>query len=99
MLVLFFLLAVLLLVILTNAAVAAFLFFSQNYNVYSGNQKGMADFFSYFSWARFGNIGLLITTTVALVVLIKWIALSTGGKAVAEGMGGSPNSATIEGCL
>ena len=89
MLVLFFLLAVLLLVILTNAAVAAFLFFSQNYNVYSGNQKGMADFLSYFSWARFGNIGLLITTTVALVVLIKWIALSTGGKAVAEGMGGS----------
>ena len=89
MLVLFFLLAVLLLVILTNAAVAAFLFFSQNYTVYSGNQKGMADFLSYFSWARFGNIGLLITTTVALVVLIKWIALSTGGKAVAESMGGT----------
>ena len=89
MLVLFFLLAVLLLVILTNAAVAAFLFFSQNYNVYSGNQQGMADFLSYFSWARFGNIGLLITTTVALVVLIKWIALSTGGKAVAESMGGT----------
>ena len=89
MLVLFFLLAILLLVILTNAAVAAFLFFSQNYNVYSGNQKGMADFLSYFSWTRFGNIGLLITTTVALVVLIKWIALSTGGKAVAESMGGT----------
>ncbi|MFL3656031.1 MAG: M48 family metalloprotease [Halioglobus sp.] len=89
LLTLFFLLAVLLLVIVTNFAVAAFLFFGQDYNVYSGNPKAMTDFLSYFSWARFGNIGLLITTTVALVVLVKWIALSTGGKAVAESMGGT----------
>ena len=49
----------------------------------------MAGFLSYFSWARFGNIGLAVTATVALVVLIKWLQLSTGGKAVAESMGGT----------
>jgi Zn-dependent protease with chaperone function len=89
MLVVFFLAAVLLLIVLTNAAVAAFLFFSQDYNIYSGNREGMAGFLSNFSWARFGNIGLAITTTVALVVLIKWLELSTGGKVVAESMGGT----------
>ncbi|MDG2048233.1 MAG: M48 family metalloprotease [Halioglobus sp.] len=89
MLVLLFLIAVLILVIIANVAVAAFLFFGQNYNVYSGNSKGMTDFLSYFGWARFGNIGLLITATVALVVLAKWVALSNGGKAVAESMGGT----------
>ena len=89
MLILFFIAAVLLLILLTNAAVAAFLFFSGDYNIYSGNRQGMAGFLSYFSWARFGTIGLAVTATVALVVLAKWIQLSTGGKAVAESMGGA----------
>ena len=89
LLVLFFVIAVLLLVILTNAAVAAFLFFSQDYNIYSGNRQGLSGFWSYFSWARFGTIGLAITATVAVVVLFKWFQLSTGGKAVAESMGGT----------
>ena len=89
MLVLLFLAAVLLLIVLTNAAVAAFLFFSQDYNIYSGSREGVAGFLSYFSWARFGSIGLAVTATVALVVLVKWIQLSTGGKVVAESMGGT----------
>lgn len=84
-----FLLAVILLIILTNAAVAAFLFFGQDYNIYTGSRGGLRGFLSFFSWARFGSIGLAVTATVALVVLIKWIQLSTGGKAVAESMGGS----------
>jgi Zn-dependent protease with chaperone function len=88
LLVLLFLAAVLLLVMLTNVLVAAFLYFSQDYNIYSGYREGTGGFLSYFSWARFGGIGLAITGTVALVVLAKWIQLSTGGKAVAEGMGG-----------
>jgi Zn-dependent protease with chaperone function len=88
LLVLLFVLAVLLLVSLTNAAIAAFLFFGQDYNVYGGYREGAAGFLSYFSWARFGTVGLAITTTVAVVVLFKWIQLSTGGKAVAESMGG-----------
>jgi Zn-dependent protease with chaperone function len=87
-LVLLFLAAVLLLVVLANAAVAAFLWFGQDYNIYSGSREGFAGFLSYFSWARFGSIGLAVTATVALVALVKWIQLSTGGKVVAESMGG-----------
>jgi Zn-dependent protease with chaperone function len=86
---LLFLGTVLLLVVITNVLVAAFLFFSQDYNIYSGQIEGVPGFLSYFSWPRFGTIGLGITTTVALVVLVKWMQLSTGGKVVAEGMGGT----------
>jgi Zn-dependent protease with chaperone function len=88
LLVVLFLGAVLLLVLLTNAVIAAFLFFGQDYNVYSGT-VGAEGFLSYFSWERFGFIGLAVTATVALVVLVKWFQLSTGGKAVAESMGGT----------
>ncbi|MEP5567622.1 MAG: M48 family metallopeptidase [Halioglobus sp.] len=87
-LVLLFSLAVLGLILLTNAAVAAFLYFGDDYNVYSGSRGGISGFLSYFSWERFGGIGLAVTATVALVVLMKWIQLSTGGKVVAESMGG-----------
>ena len=89
MLVLLFLAAVLLLIVLANAAVAAFLFFGQDYNIYSGSREGVAGFMSYFTWARFGSIGLAVTATVALVVFFKWIQLSTGGKVVAESLGGT----------
>ncbi len=89
LLVLLFLGTVLLLVLATNVLVAAFLFFSQDYNIYSGHREGVAGFLSYFSWPQFGTIGLGITTTVVLVVLAKWMQLSTGGKVVAEGMGGT----------
>ena len=88
-LLLFFLAAVVLLIVLTNAAVAAFLWFSQDYNVYNGSRGGLGGFLSYFSWARFGTVGLAVTATVALVALVKWISLSSGGKVVAEGMGGT----------
>jgi Zn-dependent protease with chaperone function len=84
-LVLLFLLAVILLVVLTNAAVAAYFWFTQSYNVYSGTR---GSFLSYFNWERFGTVGLAVTATVGLVALVKWIALSTGGKVVAESMGG-----------
>ena len=89
LLLIMFLAAVLLLILLVNALVAAFLFFGQDYNIYAGCREGMAGFLSFFTWARFGGIGLAITATVALVVLFKWVQLSTGGKVVAEGMGGS----------
>lgn len=88
-LVVLFLLSILLLVLLTNALVAAFLFFSQDYNIYSGSREGISGFLSYFSWARFGTIGAAISGTVAVVVLAMWVHLSTGGKTVAESMGGS----------
>jgi Zn-dependent protease with chaperone function len=88
LLVLLFSLAVLGLILLTNAAVAAFLYFGDDYSIYSGSRSGVSGFVSYFSWERFGGIGLAITATVTLVVMVKWIQLSTGGKVVAESMGG-----------
>ena len=88
-LLLFFLAAVVLLIVLTNAAVAAFLWFGQDYNIYSGSRGGLQGFLSYFSWARFGTVGLAVTATVALVTMVKWISLSSGGKVVAESMGGT----------
>lgn len=88
-LLLLFIAAVFLLILITNALVAAFLWFGQDYNVYSGSREGFSGFLSYFSVARFGTIGLGVTAVVALVVMVKWIQLSTGGKAVAEGMGGT----------
>ena len=84
-LVLLFTIAVFLLILLTNAAVAGFLFFNDDFDVYSG---GRGNFLDYFSVERFGLIGIGVTATVALVVLVKWIQLSTGGKVVAESMGG-----------
>ena len=50
-LVLLFLAAVCLLILLTNALVAAFLFFGQDYNIYSGSREGLGGFLSYFTWA------------------------------------------------
>lgn len=88
-LLLFFVAAVALLIVLTNAAFAAFLWFSQDYSIYSGSRGGLGGFLSYFNWARFGTVGLAVTATVALVALVKWISLSSGGKVVAESMGGT----------
>lgn len=81
-----FALAVLLLILLTNLAVAVFLWFSQNYNVYSGGERS---FLASFTWQRFAITSLAIAATVALVTLVKWLQLSTGGKVVAEALGGT----------
>jgi Zn-dependent protease with chaperone function len=89
LLVVLFVIAVFLLIVLVNIVVAAFLFVGQDYNIYVGSREGLAGFWSYFSWQRFGSIGLAMTATIALVVLFKWIQLSTGGKVVAESMGGT----------
>ncbi|MBT4520366.1 MAG: M48 family metallopeptidase [Halieaceae bacterium] len=88
LLLLLFITAVLLLILLANLLVAFFLWFGQDYDIYSGSGETLSGFWSYLSWAQFGGIGLAITSTVLLVVLAKWIHLSTGGKTVAEAMGG-----------
>jgi len=80
--------AVLLLIILTNIVVAAFLFFGQDYNLYAGS-SGWAGFFQQFNLERFVSVGLGVGAIVGLVVLIHWIRLASGGKNVAEGMGGT----------
>ncbi len=88
-LVVMFAIAVVLLILLTNLAVAIFLHFSQGYSLYSGSPGGLESFLQQFSIQRFAAIGLSLTLIVALVVLIRWIQLATGGKQVAEGVGGS----------
>lgn len=84
-----FLLAVAGLILLTNALVAAFLWWGDNYNLYVGQRGGWREFLSYFNWERFGGIGLGVGATVALVALVKWLQLASGGKVVAEAMGGT----------
>ncbi len=84
-----FLAAVAGLILLTNAMVAAFLWWGDSYNLYAGQHGGWREFLSYFSWQRFGGIGLGVGATVALVSLVKWLQLASGGKVVAEAMGGT----------
>lgn len=83
-----FLLLVFVLIVITNLLVAGLLWFGDDYNVYAGS-AGVSGFLSHLSWARFGTIGLGISATITLVVLVKWWQLSTGGKVVAESMGGT----------
>jgi len=87
LLVLLFLLAVVALIVVTNISVVAFFYFTQDYNLYAGSRQGWSGFWSYFSWERSGWIALAIAATVAVVVLVRWLQLSTGGRSVAEAMG------------
>jgi Zn-dependent protease with chaperone function len=80
--------AVLVLIVLTNILVAGYFYIGEDFNIVSGSRSGAQGFASYFSWQRFGYTSLLITSTIAVVVLVKWIRLSSGGKTVAEDMGG-----------
>ncbi len=84
-----FLAAVAGLILLTNALVAAFLWWGDGYNLYTGQRGNWRDFLSYFTWQRFGSIGLGVGATVALVALVKWLQLASGGRVVAEAMGGT----------
>jgi len=89
LLVVLFLAAVLALIVLTNAAVAAFLWFGSDYNLYSGRRESFTHFLRHFSWQHFASIGLAVAATIGMVALVKWLSLATGGKVVAEGMGGT----------
>lgn len=84
-----FLCAVMGLIVLTNALFAGFLWWSDHYNLYAGSRGNFSDFLRYFSWERFGTIGLGIFATVGLVAMVKWLQLAAGGKVVAEAMGGT----------
>ena len=87
LLVILFTLAVIGLVLLTNLLVAAFLFFSEDYNVYAGSRGGWAGFLGQLSWDRFGAISGVVIGSVFLVSLVKWLQLAAGGKAIAETLG------------
>ncbi|MFT4768450.1 MAG: Zn-dependent protease with chaperone function [Glaciecola sp.] len=86
-LLLLFAAALSLLVLLVNALVTAFLWVGRDYNIYVGG-SGWEGYLALFSWERFGTIGLAVTSTVGFVSLIRWLQLASGGKVVAESMGG-----------
>ncbi|MEM1188891.1 MAG: M48 family metallopeptidase [Pseudomonadota bacterium] len=86
-LIVLFTLAVLLLIVLVNAILSAFLWFGGDYNVYAGG-SGLEGYLRQFSWDQFLGVGAAVAATVGLVSLVRWIQLSSGGKYVAEAMGG-----------
>lgn len=42
-----------------------------------------------FNWARFWQIALFVAGTIGLVMLFKWLQLRSGGRVVAERLGGT----------
>ncbi|WOJ96824.1 M48 family metallopeptidase [Congregibacter brevis] len=86
-LVVLFILALSLIVLLVNALVTAFLWVGGDYNIYVGG-TGWKGYLALFSWDRFAIIGLAVVSTVGFVSLVRWLQLASGGKAVAESLGG-----------
>ena len=89
-LVLLFCLAVLGLIVLTNLLVGlAFHFLSSNtVDVYATSLDSAFSLGGIFSWQSFGLISMAVCGAIACAILYKWWQLSSGGKAVAESLGG-----------
>ena len=88
LLVLLFAVAVLLLIALVNLLIAAVLWFGDDYNLYVGAQSDFSQFLRVLSWERVSFIGVAVAATVGLVSLVRWVQLASGGKVVAESLGG-----------
>lgn len=82
-----FVFAVFLIVLLVNALATGFLWFVQDTNLYAGG-SGLQGYLAKFTWERFFAIGGAVVVSVGFVSLVRWMQLSTGGKTIAEGMGG-----------
>lgn len=99
-LVFLFVLAVLSLVLLTNLLIGLTVWFmTQDDTMQTGlsviGQTDRSTISSLFSWKTFLIITLGVGGTVLCAILYKWFQLSSGGKAVAESLGGHriyPNS-------
>ena len=83
LLVILFSLAVAALIVLTNILVAGFLW------VNADGRGGLPGMIDQLSWERFAWISLLVASSVGLVSLVTWISLASGGKHIAENLGGS----------
>ncbi len=93
-LVLLFVLAVFCLIMITNAAlVLTWWMLSQQQTLQAASERGLMELFSL---RIFLLISLLVCGAVGLAILYKWFQLSSGGRAVAESLGGrqiSPGTA------
>lgn len=86
LLVMLFSIAVLALILLTNLLVGGFFWLSEDGHEFAGRQGGLT---AQLSWARFGWASILVLGSVGLVSFISWISLASGGKHIAESLGGS----------
>jgi Zn-dependent protease with chaperone function len=94
-LVMLYVLAVCMLIGLANLLIAFCLWF------FDGNSiaDGTTTFTAFFTWRMLGKVSLGVTAIVACAILFKWLTISSGGKAVAESLGGvriSPNTDNLD---
>lgn len=94
-LVMLYVLAVCMLIGLANLLIAFCLWMFDSNNI----AHDTTTFAAFFSWRMLGKVSLGVTAVVALAILFKWLTISSGGKAVAESLGGvriSPDSDNLD---
>ncbi|MEQ8514894.1 MAG: M48 family metallopeptidase [Chromatocurvus sp.] len=89
LLVILFTLAVVALILLANLLLGSFFWLSGDDYAYAGRRGGLAGLMDQLSWQRFGWVSLLVAGSVGLVSMVTWISLASGGKHIAESLGGS----------
>ena len=94
-LIMLFVVAVLALIVLANVLIAVTFWVLQGQadNYYNAVEmvesgEGLRTLTYYFSWERFGKISAGICGVLACVMGFKWLQLCSGGKRVAESLGG-----------
>jgi Zn-dependent protease with chaperone function len=87
-LVLWFGLAVAVLIGLTNVLIAMLIYLMGIGGAPLAAPEAIQGFLAAFNWETFGFVCLGVIGTVFLVILFKWAQLSSGGKSVAERLGG-----------
>lgn len=86
-LVVLFALATLLIIVLVNVLVTALVWFTGDYNLYVGG-SGWDGYLRAFSWDRSLTVAMVVGSTIGLVSMVRWMQLSSGGKTVAQSLGG-----------
>lgn len=90
LLVLLFSLAVLTLIGITNILVAVSYYYLQRGAKVTTAHYSASDIVGGLGWETFGSVSLVVIAVVLLAILFKWLMLGSGGKAVAEALGGRP---------
>ncbi|WIO73878.1 M48 family metallopeptidase [Porticoccaceae bacterium LTM1] len=82
-----FVIAVAALIVMTNILVA--LVFGLLGNGAADSYQAAHNFSQPFNWGRFWQIALFVAGTIGLVMLFKWMQLRSGGRVIAERLGGT----------